>query len=195
MTKKQFFHILAPLAVASALCGCSDASVEKRPAPEILMQVGDSVLTRDMVTTLIPSGLSAADSIRMFDAIVESWVERNMLVNLAGSQLPDIEKIENMVQRYREQLLANEYRKVMAADNVHGVSAQSVQEYYDEHPDMYRLARPLVKGIYLKVAGRLTSPGRAAGLDTRGLGRRHRQPRELRPARSHGVRLFRRHLD
>lgn len=82
MTKKQFFHILAPLAVASALCGCSDASVEKRPAPEILMQVGDSVLTRDMVTTLIPSGLSAADSIRMFDAIVESWVERNMLVNL-----------------------------------------------------------------------------------------------------------------
>lgn len=152
MTKKKVIHILTPaVALVSALCGCSGDSVEKRPAPEILMQVGDSVLTRDMVTTLIPSGLSAADSIRMFDAIVESWVERNMLVNLAGSQLPDIEKIENMVQRYREQLLANEYRKVMAADNVHGVSAQSVQEYYDEHPDLYRLDRPLVKGIYLKV--------------------------------------------
>lgn len=150
MSKKTALYISLVLSACS-LVSCAGNTEQAKPAADVLMQVGDSVLTRDMVTALIPSGLSPADSIRMFDAIVESWVERNMLVNLAGSQLPDIEKIENMVQRYREQLLANEYRRVMATDKVHGVSYESVQDYYNSHPDMYKLSRPLLKGIYLKV--------------------------------------------
>lgn len=145
-------HYITALLGACLLASCSAKEEETvRSRPETLMQVGDSVLTRDMVTALIPGGLSAADSIRMFDAIAESWLERNMLVKLAGSTLPDIEKIERMVELYREQLLANEYRRVMAADNVHGVSARSIEEHYDSHPDLYLLERPLVKGIYLKV--------------------------------------------
>jgi len=147
------------LAIASLVCGAGGAFVscrakqeaEKPTDNEVLMQVGDSVLTRKMVTSLIPPGLNASDSIRMFDALVEAWVERNMLVTLAGSQLPDIEKIERMVEQYREQLLANEYRRLMANDHVHGVSAAAVSDYYTSHPEMFILKRPLVKGIYLKV--------------------------------------------
>lgn len=142
----------ALLLAAGSLVSCRGEAGEKEPKkPVVLMQVGDSVLTHDMVTAQIPSGLNASDSIRMFDALVEAWVDRNMLVNLAGSQLPDIEKIERMVEQYRHQLLANEYRRVMADDKATGVSDADVKTYYDAHPDLFKLERPLVKGIYLKI--------------------------------------------
>ncbi len=140
------------LPVLSVACSSEQKSEEDAAHPDILIQVGDSVLTRDMIAAQIPSGLPAGDSLRMFDALVENWVERNLLVTLAGSRLPDIEKIDRMVEQYREQLLANEYRRMMAHDNEHGVSRQSITEYYEEHPEQFTLKQPLVKGIYLKVS-------------------------------------------
>ena len=74
-----------------------------------------------------------------------------MLVALAGSQLPDLEKIEAMVQRYREQLLANEYRRLMAHDNAKGITPAQIEKYYRSHKQQFTLQRPLVKGIYLKI--------------------------------------------
>lgn len=121
-------------------------------AAETLMQIGDSILTRNMVASQIPPGLSSADSIRMFDAITEAWVERNMLAALAGSQLPDLEKIDRMVEQYRTQLLANEYRRIMAQDKASGVTEQSIKAYYNANPDLYILNSPILKGIYVKVA-------------------------------------------
>ena len=151
MLKKAATYSFLALNLAAQL-SCSKAKEQKGvDSTEVLIEVGDSALTRRMVTELIPSGLGGADSIRMFDAIVEAWVERNMLVNLAGSQVPDIEEIERMVEQYREQLLANEYRKMMASDKAGGISQASIEEYYKAHPEQYRLSSPLIKGIYLKV--------------------------------------------
>lgn len=141
------------LLVMLLICfSCKNDDDAKAVPDDILIQVGDSVLTRNMVTSSIPPGLSASDSLKMFDALVEAWVERNMLLQLAGSKLPDIEKIERLVELYREQLLANEYRRIMASDNVNGVSLESIQQYYESHPEQFCLKNPLIKGIYLKVS-------------------------------------------
>lgn len=136
-----------------AACGNDNTNTEGKPgAADLLMQVGDSILTRSMVASQIPPGLTSADSLRMFDAVTEAWVERNMLATLAGSQLPDLEKIDRMVQQYRTQLLANEYRRIMAHDKASGITPESVKAYYNSHPDLYTLQSPLLKGIYVKVA-------------------------------------------
>lgn len=95
----------------------------------------------------------------MFDDIVQSWLERNMLVNMAGSNIPDLEKIDRMVQEYRLQLLANEYRRAMVRDHTAGVNPDSVLAYYKAHPADFRLTAPAIKGIYVKV------PSRAPQLD------------------------------
>lgn len=121
-------------------------------ATDILVSVGDSVLTRAAVEAQIPRGLSPADSTRMFDAIVENWLERTMLVNMAGGNIPDIDKIDRMVEQYRLQLLANEYRAAMARDHAAAVSQDSVRAYYEANPQEFMLSAPLLKGIYLKIA-------------------------------------------
>ena len=136
----------------SCILSCTKKDTNKEVEDEVLIQVGDSVLTRNMVTKLIPTGLTPTDSVRMFDAIVEAWVDRNMLVNLAGSKLPDVEQIERMVEEYRQQLLANEYRRLMANDHEKGITPEKISEYYEEHKDAFVLKAPLLKGIYLKIS-------------------------------------------
>lgn len=115
------------------------------------MQVGDSILTREQVLAQLPAGISAIDSARLFDAIVEEWLERNMLVDVAVKNLPDMARIDRMVEQYRRRLLADEYRRLMAAENAGAVVPDSVKARYDRNREAYRLDTPVIKGIYVKL--------------------------------------------
>lgn len=155
MALRPFTALAAAAALLMAGCGgCSRPRPQDPDAADVLISVGDSALTRAQVKRLIPEGLSAADSARMFDDIVQSWLERNMLVNMAGGNIPDLDKIDRMVEQYRLQLLANEYRRAMARDHAAGVNADSVRAYYNTHPAEFKLQAPAIKGIYVKVSAR-----------------------------------------
>jgi len=141
--------ILLPALLLS--CRGKEADADAGPAPEVLMQVGDSTLTRAMVTARIPAGISPADSARLFDAIVEEWLERNMLADVAASNIPDIDHIDRMVEQYRRQLLVSEYRRLMAGEYSVKVTEDSVRARYEREPEIYTLTTPIIKGIYVKL--------------------------------------------
>lgn len=138
-------------ALMPASCSRQEADDKNRPRPEVLMQVGDSVLTRSQVVAQLPAGISAIDSARLFDAIVEEWLERNMLVDVDVKNLPDIDRIDRLVEQYRRQLLADEYRRLMAAEYAGEVSSDSVRAQYNANIDRYVLTSPVIKGIYVKL--------------------------------------------
>lgn len=143
--------LIAMGALMPASCSRQEADDKNRPRPEVLMQVGDSVLTRSQVVAQLPAGISAIDSARLFDAIVEEWLERNMLVDVAVKNLPDIDRIDRLVEQYRRQLLADEYRRLMAAEYAGEVSSDSVRAQYNANIDRYVLTSPVIKGIYVKL--------------------------------------------
>lgn len=143
--------LLCMIAVAVTACRSKEQQESVPGAHDELMRVGDSVLTRAAVNAQIPAGLSATDSATMFDAIVETWLERNLLVNMAGSNIPDLEKIDRMVEQYRLQLLANEYRHAMAREQVSAINPDSIKAYYNAHSEQFILDAPALKGIYLKL--------------------------------------------
>lgn len=117
-----------------------------------MVQVGDSILYEQDVRGRIPAGITSEDSVLLYDAIVQNWIEKRLLVDVAELNLPTIERIERMVEEYRLQLLTNEYRRVMAEQNVGRVSSDSVRSYYLKHLDQLRLQHPLAKGVYVKVS-------------------------------------------
>ena len=143
--------LIAMGALIPASCSRQEADDKNRPHPEVLMQVGDSVLTRSQVVAQLPAGISAIDSARLFDAIVEEWLERNMLVDIAVKNLPDMDRIDRLVEQYRRQLLADEYRRLMAAEYAGEVSPDSVRAQYNANIDRYVLTSPVIKGIYVKL--------------------------------------------
>lgn len=161
--------LTAAVCVAALLlptvCGCGRKGGDEASAPrgKVVVQVGDSTLYEQDVLSRIPSGITSSDSALLYDAIVQNWIEKRLLIDVAEVNLPAIERIERMVEDYRLQLLTNEYRRVMAESNTGKVSPDSVKSYYVRHREELRLKSPLVKGIYVKMPPRSRHLGEIRG--------------------------------
>lgn len=147
-----FIPLIAGLLVSA---GCRKDSGESLASEDdrVVIQLGDSVLMESEVYARIPAGITSEDSMLLYDAVVQNWLEKRLLLDVASLNLPAIERIEKMVDDYRLQLITNEYRRVMAESNLGIVSPEEVKEYYQSHRDQLRLQYPLVKGVYVKVSG------------------------------------------
>ena len=88
-------------------CGRPGAPAEAEE--DALVTVGDSTLRLADVVRRIPTGLDSEDSLRMFHNIVSSWVDGLVLSNVAQRNIPDMRRIDRMVQEYRNNLIISEY--------------------------------------------------------------------------------------
>lgn len=140
------------MSVAFALLSCGHKKPAEKDAPDVLISVGDSILTLDNVISRIPLGLGTEDSITMFNTIIDSWLEDMLLSEVASVNIPDMDRIEKMVDDYRRRLITMEYRKSVRKDGDSKVKNEEVKSYYRLHSDEMRLERPVVKGIYIKIS-------------------------------------------
>lgn len=118
---------------------------------DVLVSVGDSSLRVADVSRYIPSGLSEVDSVEMFNSIRDRWVRNMMLKHVASENLIDEEKIDRMVEDYRNSLIIDQYLKRMN-ENIGDISQDKIDQYYQAHKEDMILTSPLVKGVYIKVA-------------------------------------------
>lgn len=124
---------------------------DKSRLPDVLVSYGDSVLTEEDVTARIPVGIDPADSVALFRKIVDGWVKRVALSELAREKLPDVDEIERKVSEYRDRLIVSRYIDMMRQGNPAKVSRDSVRAFYEAHRHEMISETPLVKGIYMKL--------------------------------------------
>ena len=145
-------YVVMTIAVLSGiLCGCRNGENVAHAEETVLLSVGDSTLTLSDVVKRIPEGLAEADSVAMFNTIVDTWVQDMLLTEMASENLPDMDRIERMVNDYRNRLVMMEYRRRMKNDARLAVRDADIKRYYEAHADDMRLEHPVVKGIYIKV--------------------------------------------
>lgn len=117
----------------------------------MLLQIGDSILTQEQVVSQIPTNISSADSIALFNAIVQKWINSRLLNDIAVRNITNINDINQMVEDYRNQLIIREYRKMMSNNNSSEISEEELQNYYDQHKNSFILNRPIIQGIFIKI--------------------------------------------
>ena len=140
----------AVLLFAILFSGCT---LEKREVPGAIVSVGNRYLTREMLDQVIPDGLSPRDSSAFADAYVRHWAEDELVYDVAQKNIPDVERIENLVDRYRRELFVHEYQKQILSEKLDAeISDDAVKNYYRTHLDKFILKTPIVKGLFLKVA-------------------------------------------
>lgn len=140
----------AVLLFAVLFSGCT---LEKREVPGAIVSVGNRYLTREMLDQVIPDGLSPRDSSAFADAYVRHWAEDELVYDVAQKNIPDVERIENLVDRYRRELFVHEYQKQILSEKLDAeISDDAVKNYYRTHLDKFILKTPIVKGLFLKVA-------------------------------------------
>lgn len=143
--------------------GCSRPEVDGDP--DLVARVGKQVLMRADLDKALAPGLSPQDSTRLAHAYVRSWVDSHLMAQVAARNIPDMSQIDRMVEDYRNELIAWEYRRLMLVHHSDGIYApDSIEAYYRAHPDMFILERPLVKGVYIKIADNSPSLARVRKL-------------------------------
>ncbi len=146
MTRYIFF-----LSAMLLLCSCGGGnSVGKE---DVLVRVGRSVLTKSEMNSLMPFGLSDADSVKFTRAYIRSWIDDKLVSEIASKNIGNSASIDRMVEDYRKELIMWEYRRRMYeshADN--SFSEDSIRSYYEAHKNDFRLEHPILKGIYIKIA-------------------------------------------
>lgn len=141
------------LAIGSEACSrSSDAEVDA----DAVAQVYGNVLTRIQLRQQMPASVSQADSARLAHALINEWIEINLLREAAAGDL-DMARIDRMVQEYRDELIAMEYTRLMYDTHAAEIPEDSLLAYYDTNKEEFKLTRPMVKGVYIKAADDVSS--------------------------------------
>ena len=125
-----------------------------------LVQVGDEILSRQALAEAMPEGLSPADSADFADRYIHRWIDEALLYRIAQKNIPDIERIDALVEKYRKDLIIFEYRKRLVNERVaQTFGEQEMIEYYEKNTDMFRLREAILKGLFLKVPENMPNLG------------------------------------
>lgn len=133
------------------LCmACSQAPDHQGRTP--LVEVEGRFLYQEDLQAALPAGLSEADSTSLADSYVKRWVEETLLYAKAEENIPDNDAIEQQVENYRRSLILHAYRQALIhqklADNV---TDAEVEDYYNSHAELFKVERPLIQGLFIKV--------------------------------------------
>lgn len=141
---------LGSLALASISCSSSSEKVASES--DVLVSVGDSCLRMEDVLLRIPHGLAPEDSAAMFRQIVDEWVREMVLVDFARNNIPDMDRIDRLVESYRSNLIVSSYLQSMSEGSQSDVSESRIKSYYEANRANMILEEPIVKGAFLKVS-------------------------------------------
>lgn len=120
--------------------------------PDALITVGDKQLTRQQLLKDMPGGLSSEDSAIFAHAYIRQWAHAQLISDIAAAEL-DLTDINRKVQDYRNELILHEYTLRMYDEKGRqAIPEDSIRAFFEANKDLYVLKRPMVKGVYLKVA-------------------------------------------
>lgn len=141
-----FSLLLVPL-----LCfACNRSSYKEDEIP--LVKVGDRILYQRDLDQVLYLGLSSEDSIIISEHFIRSWINDHLLYDVALKNVKNSEEVDRLVENYRQSLIVHQYQEQLISERLtREINEDSLLFYYEENKDRFKLDRPLIKGIFLKI--------------------------------------------
>lgn len=142
--------LVGALACVFSLSSCkTDTSA---PDKEVLAEVKGKYLYINDLKKAMPEGLSQLDSVAFARVFVENWMADQLMYNVARKNIPDEDKIDEMVEEYRQQLIMSEYQRILIDEKLKKeITEDVIDEYFKAHADDLILRKDLIQGVFLKV--------------------------------------------
>jgi len=142
---------LFPIIIVSLLIVSCNKKLELKNS-DALVKIGNKILYRSVLEENIPTGLSSEDSIIAAEYFIRTWINDNLLYDIALKNINNKKDIEQLVEDYRKSLFIYQYEEQLVNERLtREIDEQSLYDYYNENKDKLKLERPLVKGFFLKV--------------------------------------------
>jgi hypothetical protein len=99
----------------------------------------------------LPAGLTDEDSTKFARAYIRNWIDNRLVSEIAATDI-DMTEIDKMVNEYRNQLIMWEYRRQMfESHSESNMPEDSILAFYNQNREDFKLSRPLIRGIYVKL--------------------------------------------
>lgn len=122
-----------------------------------LVEVNGTFLYKEDLQSVLPAGLTKDDSLLFAEHYIRTWAEDLLLYEKAQNNIPDNEEIDRLVENYRKALIMHTYQEELIDQRLtKDIPEQEIAEYYETNKELFKLDRPLVKGLFIKVP--LTAP-------------------------------------
>lgn len=137
----------------TSLVACTQGPQTPDSREEVLVSISNHNLTRaDLQRMMNSSPGNSIDSVRQARALIRSWINRSLLLEMAEKSVLNMEDIDRLVEDYRSELISDSFfAQYYAANGGEAVSADSISAYYNKNKERFRLERPIVKGIFVRV--------------------------------------------
>lgn len=154
MGSVKTFLILCTIAAGISSCEL----LSRKEAEQPVARVFDKYLYRSDLTEAIPEGSSTDDSTVIARRFIETWVRKQLMLNMAESALSDEQKdFEKKIEEYRSSLLIYSYRQKLLQQKMDTViTLEDIQQYYDNNISNFILSQDIVRATFVKVP--LTAP-------------------------------------
>lgn len=134
---------------------CSEQYDHKGRTP--LVELDGNFLYREDLHSVLPAGLSQDDSLLFAEHYIRNWVEDVLLYDKAQSNIPNSNEIDRLVENYRKALIMHTYQQALIHQRLsEEISEQDLTDYYEKNQGLFKVERPLMKGLFIKVP--LTAP-------------------------------------
>ncbi|MCF0179854.1 MAG: hypothetical protein HUJ97_06375, partial [Bacteroidales bacterium] len=127
---------------------CADTISEK----QIAAQVGNSVLTFNEIKMKMPLALSSVDSAAFATKYIDEWVNERMLYEQGLKNLPNIDLLNQQVEDYRHNLIAQSYENEIIEQYMSKeITETACQEFYNQFSQQIKLDYPIVQAVFVKL--------------------------------------------
>lgn len=118
----------------------------------ILAKVYDEQLKLSQVEGVVPKGTPAKDSIIMLNTYVEQWVREKLFEHDAEIRLPDKEKIDKQVEKYRTSLINFAYEEYLIKQQLDTtVNDESLKSFFDQNKGQFVLESSIIRCNFIKI--------------------------------------------
>ncbi|PID68632.1 MAG: hypothetical protein CR968_01250 [Flavobacteriia bacterium] len=139
-------------------------------ADDVVVSVGDVYLTEAELAQVFDPGMSIEDSIQIRQSYIENWAKNQIMLRKARINLTEDQEraLENMVNKYREDLYTNSYREALIAQSIDSViETDEIEQYYKDHQNIFKLREPLFQYRLLSISKNNPQSGKMLALFTK----------------------------
>jgi|LZCG01.1.fsa_nt_gb hypothetical protein len=117
----------------------------------VLARVGDHYLYESDVVKSIPDGILARDSLAMAQSLINKWIEKEIVVQVAEEQLPSkMLDFKEELENYRNSLVIYQYESEIVRQSVDTVVGfEEIDSYYNANKKNFILEEDIAKLQYI----------------------------------------------
>jgi hypothetical protein len=120
---------------------------------QAIARAHDTFLYKEDISSIIPNGMSPADSAERVNRYIDSWARKQLLIKEATKNIEfDEAEIERKILDYRYSLMGYEYQSYYVNEKLLSeVTDAEIEVYYTEHIDNFTLKQNIIRGKFINL--------------------------------------------